>query len=84
MIGFAVASLRPVEVGELLEAKPDRPPAYVEPDDRKPTQTGFQGIVFGAIVGEGNWFHSTGIGESGIPAKELRKARRAMYWPVGK
>lgn len=54
MIGFAVASLSPVEVGELLEAKPDRPPAYVEPDDRKPTQTGFQGIVFGAIVGEGN------------------------------
>ena len=29
-------------------------------------------------------FHTTGIGESGIPAKELRKARRAMYCPVGR
>ena len=28
-------------------------------------------------------FHSTGIGDPGMPASDLRKARRAMYCPIG-
>ena len=54
----------------------------------KNSDDGFLADFFSLIGGEAGHYRfsmlqSTGIGDSGMPASDLRKARRAMYCPIG-
>ena len=54
----------------------------------KNSDDGFLADFFSLIGGEAGRYRfsmlqSTGIGDSGMPASDLRKARRAMYCPIG-